>query len=186
MMPVTLNWVQSSVKMTNQLFSILKSSLTQAGYTTTECELLAIIETLKEFKNILPCQDIIIYTDHWNLLAKNCTIECILWWYLLIEEFSPQFHYILGQQNIVADTLSNLDMTDTNYSVTQNEELLSMSAEEIPQTPCLCLSITSSHYSNPSKTGCCLPGSSQACSCLSVWIFQRAIHIHLANFFATT
>jgi len=55
-----------------------KLSPTQTRYTTTERELLAILETLKEFKNILLGQKIIIFTDHQNLIAKNCTIERII------------------------------------------------------------------------------------------------------------
>jgi len=52
-----------------------KLSPTQARYTTTERELLATVETLKEFKNILLGQDITSFTDHQNLVAKNCTIK---------------------------------------------------------------------------------------------------------------
>ncbi len=59
-------------------FCSRKMSPTQTRYTTTERELLAILETLKEFKNILLGQKIIIFTDHQNLIAKNCTIERII------------------------------------------------------------------------------------------------------------
>jgi len=45
-----------------------KLSPTQTRYTATERELLAIVETLKEFKNILLGQEILIYTDHQNLI----------------------------------------------------------------------------------------------------------------------
>jgi len=110
-----------------------KLTPTQQCYTTTECELLAIVETLKEFKNILLGQEIIIYTDHQNLLAQNCTIERVLRWCLLIEEFNPQFRYIPGHKNIVADTLSRLDLDPVTYSVTQNEELFALSASETLQ-----------------------------------------------------
>ena len=42
----------------------------QTRYTTTERELLSIVETLKEFRNILFGQKIAIYTDHENLVQK--------------------------------------------------------------------------------------------------------------------
>ncbi len=39
----------------------------QQKYSVTEIELLAIVETLKEFKRMLWGQDIKVYTDHKNL-----------------------------------------------------------------------------------------------------------------------
>ncbi len=40
-------------------------------YTTTERELLLIVETLKEFQNILLGQQIVVHTDHQNLTHKK-------------------------------------------------------------------------------------------------------------------
>ena len=61
----------------------------QRQYTTTERKLLSIIETLKEFKNILLGQQIVVYTDHKNLTYKNFNTEHVMRWWLLIEEFGP-------------------------------------------------------------------------------------------------
>jgi hypothetical protein len=44
-----------------------KLSKTQQKYSVTEIELLAIVETLKEFKGMLWGQEIKVYTDHKNL-----------------------------------------------------------------------------------------------------------------------
>ncbi len=44
-----------------------KLSDAQTQYFITEFELLAIVETLKEFKGMLWGQDIMVYTDHKNL-----------------------------------------------------------------------------------------------------------------------
>src|SRR6187200_3210476 len=43
----------------------------QTRYTTTERELLSVVEVLKEFRNILLCQQIKVHTDHENLTQKE-------------------------------------------------------------------------------------------------------------------
>jgi hypothetical protein len=45
-----------------------KLNSAQKRYTTVKQELLSIVETLKEFKNILLGQKLIAHTDHKNLL----------------------------------------------------------------------------------------------------------------------
>ncbi len=50
------------------MFFSLKLSDTQRKYSVTKIELLAIVETLKEFKGMLWCQHIKVFTDHTNLL----------------------------------------------------------------------------------------------------------------------
>jgi hypothetical protein len=52
-------------------FYSCKLQLAQIRYTTTEGELLSIIEMLKEFRKILLGQQIVVHTDHQNLTHKN-------------------------------------------------------------------------------------------------------------------
>jgi hypothetical protein len=68
------------------------------------------VETLKEFRNILLGQKIVVYTDHKNLTCKNFNTERVMRWRLLLEEYGPELRYIKGEQNVVADALSRLDM----------------------------------------------------------------------------
>jgi hypothetical protein len=85
-----------------------KLSETQQKYSVTEIELLAIVETLKEFKGILWGQNIMVYTDHKNLTrdALGLTSDRVYQWWLLLEEYTPQIIYIKGIHNTVADTVS--------------------------------------------------------------------------------
>ena len=84
----------------------------QTRYTTTERELLSIVETLKEFRNILLGQQIVVHTDHKNLTCKNFNTERVMRWRLVLEEYGPELKYIKGEDNIVADALSRLDLKE--------------------------------------------------------------------------
>ena len=78
----------------------------QSRYTTTERELLSIVEALKEFRNILLGQKIIIHTDHQNLIHNSFTSDRVMRWRLYLEEHSPEIKYIKGENNQAADALS--------------------------------------------------------------------------------
>jgi hypothetical protein len=51
----------------------------QHKYSVTKIELLAIVQTLKEFKGLLWDQSIKVYTDHANLIrdALGMTLDCV-------------------------------------------------------------------------------------------------------------
>jgi hypothetical protein len=85
-----------------------KLSKTQLKYSVTEIELLAIVETLKEFKGMLWGQHIKVYTDHKNLTrdALGLTSDRVYRWQLLLEEYAPEIIYIKGIHNTVADAIS--------------------------------------------------------------------------------
>ena len=95
----------------------------QTRYTTTERELLSIVETLKEFRNILLGQRIKVYTDHQNLTYTNFNTERVMRWRLIIEEFSPELIYLKGERNIVADALSRLALQNSDVPSTKMHDL---------------------------------------------------------------
>ncbi len=73
-----------------------KLSNTQRKYSITKIELLAIVETLKEFKGMLWGQNIKVFTDHANLMrdALGLTSDRVYQWQLLLEEYGPKIIYI--------------------------------------------------------------------------------------------
>jgi hypothetical protein len=70
---------------------------------------LSIVETLHEFRNILLGYKTIMHTDHKKLTYAKSTSDIVMRWRLLIEEFGPEFRYIKGKHNLIADALSRLE-----------------------------------------------------------------------------
>ncbi len=100
-----------------------KLSETQRKYSVTEIELLAIVETLKEFKGMLWGQQLVVYTDHQNLIrdALGLTSDRVYRWRLILEEYGPEIVYIKGIHNTVADAISRLDFSSTPQSIVTKE-----------------------------------------------------------------
>eukprot|EP00804_Cyclotella_cryptica_P031217 CCRYP_020316-RA/>CCRYP_020316-RA protein AED:0.32 eAED:0.32 QI:0/-1/0/1/-1/1/1/0/131 len=69
-----------------------KLSTMQQKYSVTKLELLAIVETLKEFKRMLWGQRLKVYRDHKNLIqdALGFTSDRVYQWRLLLKEFGPE------------------------------------------------------------------------------------------------
>ncbi len=84
-----------------------KFSNMQHKHSVTKIELLAIVETLKEFKGMLWGQNIKVFTDHANLTrdALGLTLDRVYRWRLLLEEYGPKIVYIKGTHNTIADAV---------------------------------------------------------------------------------
>jgi hypothetical protein len=101
-----------------------KLTKTQKKYSVTEIELLAIVEVLKEFKDMLWGKRVKVYTDHKNLIQKalGYTSDRVYRWILLLEEFGPNINIVWikqGVHNTVADAISRLDYVpkeDINFN----------------------------------------------------------------------
>ena len=71
---------------------------------------------LKEYRNILLGQKIRVYTDHKNLTYKNFNTKCMMHWQLVLKVYGSKLIYIKGENNIIADVLSRLDIEDTQQA----------------------------------------------------------------------
>ena len=84
------------------------------------------METLKEFRNILLGQQIIVHTDHENLTFEIFNSDCVMRWRLFTEEHSPDLRCVPGESDVVADALSRLDMeTPPREEAHFTEEIMS-------------------------------------------------------------
>jgi len=105
----------------------------QTRCTTTERELLCIVETLNEYRNnVLLGQQIEVFTDHKNLMYKHFNMEQVMHWRLLLEEFGPKLMYVKDANNIVADALSRLEIAEEEFSVKAFTNELANEEEEFP------------------------------------------------------
>ena len=78
----------------------------------TEKELLSILETLKEFRNILLGHEIEFLTDHKNLSYETIysASRCVQLWKIRIQESGVTLLYIKVEANVVADSFIQIPM----------------------------------------------------------------------------
>ena len=89
------------------------------------------METLKELRNNLLGHHITVYTDHKNLTKNIFNAEHVMRWRLILEEFGPKLKYIKGENNVVADALSRLEMSD-NQDILNISELYGYDDKDLP------------------------------------------------------
>jgi hypothetical protein len=118
-----------------------KLSETQQKYRFMEIELLAIVETLKEFKGMPWGQDIKVYTDHKNLTRDalgllGLTSDRLYHWRLLLEEYAPEVMYIKGIHNTVANAILQLEYDPKlNKTNEYTHGMLGVEPEELSAQP---------------------------------------------------
>ena len=119
-----------------------KLTSSQRNYTTTEKELLSIVETLKEFRNILLGYEIEIFTDHKNLTYESteCSSQRAQRWRGTIQEFDVTLKFIAGDANKVADAISRLPKEEHESPLSKEQievnlmELLNISELFVTET----------------------------------------------------
>ncbi|GJU15733.1 reverse transcriptase domain-containing protein [Tanacetum coccineum] len=84
----------------------------ESHYTTTEKEMLAVVYAFEKFRSYLILNKSIVYTDHSTLkylFAKKDSKARLLWWVLLLQNFTFKVFDTKGAENLVADHLSRLE-----------------------------------------------------------------------------
>ena len=83
-----------------------KLNTAQRNYTIMEKELLSIVESVENFRNILLGFQIFIHSDHKNLSFETFKSERVRRWRLLLEEYDYKFVYTPEKDNVIADMVS--------------------------------------------------------------------------------
>ena len=112
-----------------------KLNAAQHNYTTMEKELLAIVETLKEYCSMLLGADITIYTDHKNLTFDNFNTQRVMRWRCYIEEFSPKLVYLQGELNVLADAFLRLPKNDPRRAAITDDDKSRVLAYYLARAP---------------------------------------------------
>jgi hypothetical protein len=95
-----------------------KLTNSQKNFTTMEKELLSIFKTFKEFCSMLLGAEIEIYTDHKNLTYSSLVNQRIVRQLNYMDEFTPNYTHIPGDENFLADSFSRLPMqNDLEYLI---------------------------------------------------------------------
>eukprot|EP00957_Ditylum_brightwellii_P082821 6296483-Ditylum_brightwellii.AAC.1 len=87
-------------------FHSRKLTPAQQNYTTMEKELLSIVETAGEHRNLLLGFPVLFHSDHKNLAFDNFKSERIRRWHLLLEDYDYTFTYTPVKDNVIANMLS--------------------------------------------------------------------------------
>ena len=97
----------------------------QENYSTTEKEMLTIVFTCEKFRPYILGSHVIIYTDHAAieyLMAKKEVKLRLIRWVLLLQEFDIEIKDKKGNDNVIEDHLSRLEMTAGKEKGTELEE----------------------------------------------------------------
>jgi hypothetical protein len=79
---------------------------------TIDKELLCVVATLKEFRSMFLGAELLIYTDHKNILNVGNSSEQWPRWIFYVDEYGPTIYYIEVQRNVIAGTSSRLSCKD--------------------------------------------------------------------------
>ena len=109
---------------------------TEANYSVTHLEALAVVWGLKHFRDLILGYEVHVYTDHQPVidLFKGKALQGkIARWHLTILEYNPTLHYVKGKANVVADALSrNVQIAPVNIVNTVSPDQLRYEQRQDP------------------------------------------------------
>ena len=95
---------------------VLNSS--ERNYNVTEKELLSVVFSCGKFRTYILGYPITVRTDHKSIsFLRNCKLSHgrLTRWSLVLQEYDLNWEYIPGKKNIVADTLSRVNIKEQTY-----------------------------------------------------------------------
>ena len=106
--------ISPNIKTIALLWIIL--SKIQCNYTTTEKDILVIVEFLEKLQVILFGYEINVFSYHKNMVyaATLSEFQRVMHWQFILKEFGPNIQHIYGVDKIVPDALQRLPSTSVN------------------------------------------------------------------------
>lgn len=98
----------------------------QRNYSTTDKEALGVVLALKHFRPYIFGYHVTVYTDHQPLMGifkGNHFHGRLARWSLIVQEYNPDFKYVPGKANRVADCLSRIVASVTTYPSLDEHDL---------------------------------------------------------------
>jgi hypothetical protein len=94
-----------------------KLNSAQMNYVTIDKELLCVIATLRKFCSVLLGAELHVHKDHRNILSIGDSSQRRLCWISYVDEYGPEYHYVEGPRNVIADTFSRLLHSNVSSSL---------------------------------------------------------------------
>jgi hypothetical protein len=91
-----------------------KLNSAQMNYAAIDKEILCVIATLRKFSSMLLGAELHVHTDYKNILSICDSSQQHLCWISYVDEYGPEYHYVEGPHNVIADAFPRLLHSDVS------------------------------------------------------------------------